>query len=1010
MSRPSLVTLCLAVAGLLVLTAAVPASAAVTTAQSSMKVSVPASTTPGKLIAVTLTLPENVAAVDGRLLVAKGAAQLVGVAPIAGGTGLMPEAVNGGYAFGAYALKAVSGHAIVQLVVDPLKAGKLQFRILIDATANKAGVRLGASSSVVANLRVRGASRVFAAPSAASVAALSATRPAGAVRKLIGFGKINSQDLDAVRLSWDEARAQSKVCGSDLYGDANGDGCVDIVDLQAVKAAIGTRAVNAIQPKLPAASIAAAPSNLTLTVNTTADTVDANIGDGICADSQGMCSLRAAIQEADWHQGDDRIEFNIPASFPAVIQIGSSLPMITSKKGTLTIDGYTQPGSRANTASTGSNALIGVEVRGGGSGASQVAFRITSFDNILRGLAISDVWRGIVLDGVNAHDNQIIGDWIGFRATGDNSSSGADGILLNTGANNNLVGTSDLADVNVIGNMTKAIYSYGPGTDNNVIQDNVLCIRPDGGTATCATGIDHDFGPKNELAGGTDTNEKNVIGPTTLQAVEYSHGWNPNLAPRVDNSLTWQIDGNQLIGNWLGFRADGSYDPSYRSGLNFSTADNAEGINVYDGSNSNMIQGNYIASVYDGIQVMAPNAKYNVFSGNVIGVSPLGQPAPLTGWGVKVRWQTTYDVIGGNTIRNAALGGVGLVNTDNNGVAQAVAYNIEITQNIITDTSGPAIYLAPVQGNPTTGANTLLASPVITNATTALVNGTGIKGATVELYHATRAAGASGLPDAYLGSAVVNANGRWSWQVGGLVAGDRVTATQTRTTDATTSSLSVNVTVVDAPPPDPRIVADDFERTSSSGWGTAVVGGTWAVSGTASSYTISSGAGHIDAPAGVTREAVLSPDVPAANLTVTGSVNFDRIPAGGNAFAYVDARRTGKSAYRAEIRIATTGKIYLQIREAAATGVETAVAPEVFTGVTATPSTVLDFRFTLVGGHLQARVWDASTSEPSTWQTEVDDTTITAAGGVALRALAGAPVTNGSVIVSFDNLLANPAP
>ncbi|RME36321.1 MAG: CSLREA domain-containing protein [Thermoflexia bacterium] len=34
-------------------------------------------------------------------------------------------------------------------------------------------------------------------------------------------------------------------------------------------------------------------------VNTTADTPDANPGNGVCADSSGRCSLRAAIMEAN---------------------------------------------------------------------------------------------------------------------------------------------------------------------------------------------------------------------------------------------------------------------------------------------------------------------------------------------------------------------------------------------------------------------------------------------------------------------------------------------------------------------------------------------------------------------------------------------------------------------------------------------------------------------------------------------------------------------------------------
>lgn len=48
-------------------------------------------------------------------------------------------------------------------------------------------------------------------------------------------------------------------------------------------------------------------SAATFTVDITADTVDANIGDGTCEDSNGDCSLRAAIQEANASAGADTI-------------------------------------------------------------------------------------------------------------------------------------------------------------------------------------------------------------------------------------------------------------------------------------------------------------------------------------------------------------------------------------------------------------------------------------------------------------------------------------------------------------------------------------------------------------------------------------------------------------------------------------------------------------------------------------------------------------------------------
>ena len=39
-------------------------------------------------------------------------------------------------------------------------------------------------------------------------------------------------------------------------------------------------------------------SAATYTVNTTDDTPDANVGDGVCADGDVKCSLRAAVEQA----------------------------------------------------------------------------------------------------------------------------------------------------------------------------------------------------------------------------------------------------------------------------------------------------------------------------------------------------------------------------------------------------------------------------------------------------------------------------------------------------------------------------------------------------------------------------------------------------------------------------------------------------------------------------------------------------------------------------------------
>ncbi|MCX6032064.1 MAG: LamG domain-containing protein [Chloroflexi bacterium] len=60
----------------------------------------------------------------------------------------------------------------------------------------------------------------------------------------------------------------------------------------------------------------------TFIVNTAADTTDVNPGNGICADSSGKCSLRAAISEANALAGDDTI--TLPAGTYTLTLAGAS--------------------------------------------------------------------------------------------------------------------------------------------------------------------------------------------------------------------------------------------------------------------------------------------------------------------------------------------------------------------------------------------------------------------------------------------------------------------------------------------------------------------------------------------------------------------------------------------------------------------------------------------------------------------------------------------------------------
>ena len=169
------------------------------------------------------------------------------------------------------------------------------------------------------------------------------------------------------------------------------------------------------------------------------------------------------------------------------------------------------------------------------------------------------------MGSATATDNTIVGNWFGTYGNGGVATYKAlEDIYIDQGPSNNVIGTPDLADRNVIANARKGIEQYGPGDDGNVIQNNVLCMSPSGAAATCSTGIDHDFGPKGTLIGGFGTNERNVIGPTLLNGIEISHGWDPD---HQDTTTKWRNMNIHVEGNWIGFRIDGSYDAAYRSGI-----------------------------------------------------------------------------------------------------------------------------------------------------------------------------------------------------------------------------------------------------------------------------------------------------------------------------------------------------------------------------------------------------------------------------------------------------------
>ena len=234
-----------------------------------MVITLPLRVTRDRLTSARISLPGTVAALDGRVLVSSKAAEVIGVAVPRKGVSLMPVAIKGGYAYGAYNLRPSHGRTVVDVVLLPRKSGKIGIKVTVDSMADAHGRRISASGttglSATRTLGVadasrkagsRKGSRVYAPSSGSARFAIPTSsgrvtplRDARGLRSITGASKISIRDQDYARQGWTLARAKGSVCDASAALDPNGDGCADIVDLEATLVAHGRKAgLSAIQP------------------------------------------------------------------------------------------------------------------------------------------------------------------------------------------------------------------------------------------------------------------------------------------------------------------------------------------------------------------------------------------------------------------------------------------------------------------------------------------------------------------------------------------------------------------------------------------------------------------------------------------------------------------------------------------------------------------------------------------------------------------------------------------
>jgi hypothetical protein len=272
----------------------------------------------------------------------------------------------------------------------------------------------------------------------------------------------------------------------------------------------------------------------------------------------GAGSLRQALLDANGHTGPDNISFNIPGPGVRTITPATALPALTSP---VTIDGYTQPGSSANTLAGGDNAVLLIEISGAavGNTGNGLVFGPGAPASTVRGLVINNGWAAAIL--VQNSGLVVEGCFLGTDATGTIAKGNGEGVgTAGAGTPGMRVGGTTPAARNLIsGNGTGILIESG---NTHAVQGNLIGTDASG-TAALGNSLDGiALQASSNTIGGTTTTARNVISANGRHGISLGGGTavaQNNLVQT--NFIGTDVTGTQLLGNG----GDGVYATSATS-------------------------------------------------------------------------------------------------------------------------------------------------------------------------------------------------------------------------------------------------------------------------------------------------------------------------------------------------------------------------------------------------------------------------------------------------------------
>lgn len=347
------------------------------------------------------------------------------------------------------------------------------------------------------------------------------------------------------------------------------------------------------------ALISAVPA-ATIPVTTTVDTID----------TDGSCSLREAIIAANTDSGgviagecpagdpagQDQIVFDIPGTGPHQIFVQSELPTIVSS---LSIDGYTQPGSSPNTIAdlSGFNAVLMVEINGTQSGpATKPGLTVngsSASNSIVRGLRVTGFTSaqccadiGISIKGSGISNVKVLGN----RIDG-NRHRGIFTLALGNPHVGLEVGGPNPADRNAIDGALSGEAITLNDCNQCKIQNNWIGLSPDAAGLPVAggqgTGLFISFSPGIQVLG-------NWIGASSTSAMQLRAGVEQALVQgNLIGGTAPNGSGILLVGSNMGAPSGNRIDNNRitgNTGIGLVMTNNVAGLSL----RGNVVRGNRI--------------------------------------------------------------------------------------------------------------------------------------------------------------------------------------------------------------------------------------------------------------------------------------------------------------------------------------------------------------------------------------------------------------------------------